>query len=142
MNPKAADGKLALAFNQRPAPNSGTAASQLTAIWLAIDIALRGVIGPQGVAALYSRSLGLTARCHPWMAVACGSQAAGMDLAVLESEMVQQPLAEARDSAATLLQVFEDLLASLIGSALAERLLRPVWDVTPGEAPVEEIEPS
>ena len=140
MNEKTPHCHLVPAFQRHVALDSAAAARHLTATWLAIDAALRGVIGPQGVAALYSRSVSLTARRRPWMAAACDNQVATLGLAALQSEMALQPLAEAQAAAAALLQVFEDLLCSLIGSALAERLLRPVWEVTGAEPPVEETE--
>ena len=44
-------------------------ADAIVAIWLEIDQALNPIIGHRGVAALYNRSLNLTAAAHPWLAV-------------------------------------------------------------------------
>jgi hypothetical protein len=39
---------------------------------------------------------------------------------------------------AALLQNFHELLVSLIGASLTERLLRPVWDIPPSGDAVQE----
>jgi hypothetical protein len=111
------------------------AAQLLVDIWASVDAALRGVIGPLGVAALLARSLRLTARHHPALAVACVHASMAPDLATLQASLAREPLPEALAASLALLQSFEELLAGLIGSALAERLLRPVWQHTPGDAP-------
>lgn len=111
------------------------AAQLLVDIWAAVDAALRGVIGPLGVAALLARSLRLAARHHPALTAACVHASMAPDLTTLQASLAREPLPEALAASQALLQSFEELLAGLIGSALAERLLRPVWQHPPGDAP-------
>ena len=92
----------------------------------AIDAALRPIIGERGVAALYSRSLYLTSPSHPWLAGMHEGVQTAMDLAALKSVLAQQSSDHAAAAGSALLQTFYDLLASLIGSSLTERLLHSV----------------
>jgi hypothetical protein len=58
------------------------------------------------------------------------------DFAGLRAALATQSSAEAADANAAVLQTFHDLLTSLIGASLTERLLRPVWgSLTGGDAP-------
>ncbi|MDP3874006.1 MAG: hypothetical protein Q8Q80_15215 [Methyloversatilis sp.] len=82
--------------------------------------------------ALLKRSLYLTRDTHPWLAPVCDA-AAGQDVLVsLRSALLLQAEAEAEAEAAhgALLGNFRDLLSTLIGASLTERLLRPVLDNT------------
>jgi len=92
----------------------------------AIDTALRPIIGERGVAALYRRSLYRAGPAHPWLAGVHEGVQAEMDLAALKSALAQQSSDHAAAGGSALLQTFYDLLASLIGSSLTERLLRSV----------------
>jgi hypothetical protein len=89
----------------------------------AIDAALRPIIGERGVAALYSRSLYLTSSAHPWLA---RMHEDVQDLAALKSTLAQQSTDDAAAGGSALLRTLYDVLASLIGSSLTERLLRSV----------------
>jgi hypothetical protein len=93
----------------------------------AIDAALSSIIGQGGVAALYRRSLHLSAPTYPWLASPSTSVPAVMDLPALQSVLIQQGSAAAAAGGGFLLHTFYELLASLIGSALTERLLCSVW---------------
>ena len=104
--------------------------------WAAVDAELRGVIGPLGVSALLARSLKLAARQHPLLAVAHAQAGIAPSMAALQPGLAQLPLDQAVAASQALLANFEELLVELIGSALAERLLRPVLlQHTPGDAP-------
>lgn len=98
-------------------------AQELVASWTRIDRALTPVLGARGVAALHSRSLHLASARHPWLAPLAMGAPDVMDLAALESTTTQQSPTAAADGGDALLQAFHDLLASLIGLPLAERLL-------------------
>ena len=52
---------------------------------------------------------------------------ATIDFAALKALLAKQTQAEAAAASGTLLQAFRDLLASLVGPVLTERLLRAVW---------------
>ena len=93
----------------------------------AIQAALAPIIGAGGVAALYRRSLFLTAAAHPWLADLNEDVQANLDPAAMKALMARQAGAEARAGGHALLQTFYQVLASLIGASLTERLLRSVW---------------
>jgi hypothetical protein len=110
--------------------------------WRKVASALSPIIGQRGVAALFQRSQHLTRSGHaclePVAAALAGPDAdsAPADpFALLQA--VLSPLASAEAGAAhvALLRTFCDLLTHLIGAALTERLLRPVWPAPDGVAP-------
>jgi hypothetical protein len=102
-------------------------ADAVVSIWQTIDAALRPILGQQGVATLYKRSLFLVGPTHAWLAVAHEGIEAAMDLAALRSVLARQDSTVAAAGGGDLLQTFYELLASLIGPSLTERLLHPVW---------------
>ena len=106
--------------------------------WRAIETALTPIIGSKGVAALYTRSLHLASSAHPWLAALRESEPTAIDLVALKSVAAQQTGALAADGANALLQTFYQLLGSLIGPSLTERLLRSVWADSPGGAPLQD----
>ena len=111
----------------RRAETAGQVANLLVSTWQAIDASLSPVIGHRGVAMLYKRSLYLTSAAYPWLMGTPEERRASMDLAVLESVFAQQSSTHAIAAGGAFLQTFHELLSSLIGLSLTERLLRPVW---------------
>jgi hypothetical protein len=99
----------------------------LVSIWEHIDAALSPIIGNRGVAALYHRSLFRVGPAHRWLGGVPAGALPAIDLAALRSTVAQQSSAEALDGTRALLQSFHQLLTSLIGASLTERLLRTVW---------------
>jgi hypothetical protein len=97
------------------------------AIWRDIDAALNPVIGHQGVAALYLRSLFLARRSRPWLASSDDGAQTSIDYAALESTFAKQSSSEAVAGGDLLFQTFHGLLTSLVGPSLTERLLRSAW---------------
>jgi hypothetical protein len=94
-------------------------------LWRDIAAALHSIIGRQGVAALYDRSISLTAKEYPWMGhLRAGSNP--LDLPGLQSVLAGQNSRDAAAGAGALLQTFYDVLVSLIGPALCEQLLLSV----------------
>lgn len=102
-------------------------AAVVVSAWTAVEVALRPIIGTGGVAALYERSLYLTRRNHPWLAAIPVSADAGMDLSALERLLEQQPATAAAAGGGAQLAAFYELLGSLIGPSLTERLLGSTW---------------
>jgi len=129
-----------------PVKDEGIDAAQvgdaMVATLQAIEAALAPIVGARGVAALYRRSLFLTAATHPWLAGLHEDVQATLDPAALKALMARQSGAEARAGGHALLQTLYQVLASLIGASLTERLLRSVWTdtfVTP--PPVQDTPP-
>lgn len=102
-------------------------AGAIAGIWQDIDQALHPIIGHRGVAALYNRSLHLTAATYPWLAIGVQGVPAAVDASALKAALVQQVAAEAAAGGVALFHSFRELLSSLVGAALTDRLLRSVW---------------
>ena len=88
---------------------------------------LAPVIGSKGVDILFSRSLHLTSAAFPWLP---NAKDHGSSLALLEDlkkHLVDHEAGVATAASCTLLVNFIELLASMIGEALTERLLAPAW---------------
>ena len=113
-------------------------ADAVVAIWREIDQALHPIIGHRGVAALYSRSLSLTAAAYPWLAIGQPAVAAAVDPSGLRAALVQQAADEAAAGGSALFQTFHELVASLVGALLTDRLLRPVWTHSSGASPAQD----
>jgi hypothetical protein len=107
-------------------PTAIQTADAAVSMWEEIAAALHSVIGRQGVAAMYDRSVALTTRSHPWIAGARGGAKSLVDLAPLQAIVAQQDHSTAAAGTAELLRTFYDVLVSLIGSALSDELLRTV----------------
>ncbi len=125
----------------RGAETAGHVAETMVSAWQGIDAALSPIIGQRGLALLYKRSLHITGRAHLWLAGLHEGSQASMDLAALEAVFAQRSSAEATAAGGVLLQTFHELLSSLIGAALTERLLRPVWDTFSSGPPAQESMP-
>jgi len=113
-------------------------AESIVAIWHEIDEVLHPIIGHRGVAALYNRSLHLTAARFPWLAAAHPGAAAAVDPSALKSALVRRDAAEAAAGGVALFQQFRELLASLVGTTLTDRLLHSVWARSTGASPAQD----
>lgn len=116
-------------------------AAAVVAVWHEIDAALAPIVGPRGVAALYQRSLHLARAAHPWLAGASAGLHDALDLAALDVVLARQDSASAAAASNALLQTFHDLLGSLVGASLTERLLRCVWANTSSGSPAQDATP-
>jgi hypothetical protein len=103
---------------------------------------LRPIIGQGGVLALLQRSAHVAAVHHPWLRADLGADGlAGVDAADIAAVLARQDAAQALACGSRLLDTFHDLLTSLIGASLTERLLRPVWGPPPISAPAQDMSP-
>ncbi|MDP9082564.1 MAG: hypothetical protein M3N50_02185 [Pseudomonadota bacterium] len=107
-------------------PDAVQIADATIAVWYDIATALTSVIGGHGVAALYDRSVTLTARTHPWLIPQRLSDDRSVNLDALQSVIARQTGEDAVAGANALLLTFLDVLTSLIGPALSEQLLSSV----------------
>ncbi len=119
-----------LAHRVRADAQPSQIANAIEAIWLELDAALAPIIGGRGVLALYKRSLYLTASAHPWLEGTHEGLQPTMDLARLKSVFALQSGADALAGGCDLFRTFHDLLDSMVGPSLTERLLRSVWALT------------
>ena len=113
-------------------------ADAIVAIWLEIEQALHPIIGHRGVAGLYNRSLHLTAVAYPWLAIDQPAVPAAVDPSGLRAALVQQTAAEAAVGGSALFQTFHEVLASLVGASLTDRLLRSLWSPSSPGLPAQD----
>jgi len=105
----------------------GRIAEAAVTMWHDLGDALSPIVGLSGVAALYKRSLYLARVSYPWLAAVHEGSAQPGDFSFLRTALTQQTSSTAADAHVALLQTFHNLLNSLIGESLTERLLLPVY---------------
>lgn len=135
--------QIVASLTHRVGPNAdiATVAEAIASILQAMDAALSPIIGQQGVAALYRRSLHLCVSKHSRLAGTYDSVQAFPDLTALKSVLVEQSEADALFFGEVLLTTFYELLTTLIGPSLTARLLRDVWEPTSSDTPSQENSP-
>ena len=121
--------------------DSAQVADAVVATWRDIEAAMSPIIGRRSVAVLYLRSVHLSNPDYPLLAGARDSAYADMDLDGLKAVLLQQTPAGAAHSGGMLLQMFYELLTSLVGLSLTEQLLRPVWARLPSGSPAQDHTP-
>ena len=107
--------------------SSRQVAEMVASAFRGIDRVLMQIIGQRGVAALYKRSVHLAGQDHPWLPRSREGIHTALDVTGLTTELALQPAAVAAAAGGLLLQIFCELLASLIGVPLSNQLLRTVW---------------
>jgi hypothetical protein len=112
------------------------AARAVLAVWRDVELALRPVVGPRGVVALFNRSAHLAAAAHPWLAQAGQDPASPLDLGALQALLLAHGAHQALVAGNRLLDELRGLLEHLIGHALTDRLLRTAWG-PPGSSPTQ-----
>lgn len=130
-----------LAARTRHQTGEGGIASCVVALCAEIGAALTPIIGPRGVSALYKRSLFLTAQAHPALLGLQENVQAEMDLSPLMTALTPLSDAEATLVGGALLIAFYELISSLVGPSLTERLLRSLWDRPLSDPPASEPTP-
>lgn len=135
--------QIVASLTHRVGPNADIAktAHAIISILQDIEAALTPVIGQQGVAALYRRSLHLCGSTHPRLTGPCDRVQAGQVLTALKSVLVEQSEADALFFGQMLLTIFYELLTTLIGPSLTARLLRGVWEPSLSDTPSQENSP-
>ncbi len=96
-----------------------------------ISLALTPIIGLHGVAALYKRSLFVCAArqaCLIDVPAKTISREDGLDLSPLRAALLVQDAHTVDVCSNDLLNTLNQLLTSLIGASLCERLLRSAWE--------------
>jgi hypothetical protein len=107
-------------------PDAIQIADGTIAVWSDIISALKSIIGREGVAALYDRSVALSARTYPWLEGSSTGNDHSVDLDGLRAVIAQQNTDDAAAGSNELLQTFYKVLVSLIGQALCEQMLASV----------------
>ena len=110
------------------APDARAVAAALLDTWQNMASRLEPVVGARGVDALFGRALHLAGNTFPWLAATGVRGNSATSLASLKTCFEGQKTSVAMDAACALLATFIELLASLIGESLTERLVGGVWD--------------
>jgi len=111
----------------------------MAALCQEINAALSPIVGARGVAALHSRSHHRCAAQQVWMAGLRDVPTVKADCEALVALLAQREPDEALIGGEAYLQTFHDLLGSLIGPSLTERLLRAVWPSTSSGTPAQDM---
>lgn len=117
-------------------------ADAIGALWTDIEAALQPIVGRRGVAALFTRTLHVASARYPWLAPlkASGDEATA-DLAQLTALFATQPPALCKDAGNAMFVSFRDLLVTLIGAPLSERLLHTAWSTSSSAASAQDPTP-
>lgn len=130
--------RATLAHRAGDSPDAGTVAEATISTWHQMVAQLAPVIGVRGVDVLFSRALHLASTSFPWLAFAEEQEVGAAQQASFKAQLEISETAVAAEASCTLLVTFTEQLATLIGSPLTERLLRPVW-ASPSPASDQEI---
>jgi hypothetical protein len=101
-------------------------AAESVARWRQIDIALTPIIGRRGIVAIYKKALNLTHVDFPWLATVSEDDVSFDNFVSLLAALEQQTSATIVAANLALHRAFNDLLVSLIGESLSERLLASI----------------
>ena len=127
---KTQSGRILVTLAQRAAAGADAAqiADAVVTTWTRIDTALAPIIGQGSVAVLLIRSLHLIEPAHPWLADMNQGVQTTADLEAFRAILALQDSETAAATGRALLQTFYELLASLVGLSLTERLLHSVCE--------------
>lgn len=98
-------------------------------LWEQIAIQIISIVGEGGFNSLYARSAFLTRATFPWLETGLTSPQAAQRFAGLKLSLDGQTPAQASAANRLLLITFTDILASLIGEQLTNRILRTAWRI-------------
>ena len=107
-------------------PGAIELAAESVARWRQIDIALTPIIGRRGIVAIYKKALNLTHVDFPWLVAVSKDDVSFDNFASLLAALEQQTSVTIVAANLALHRAFNDLLVSLIGESLSERLLASI----------------
>lgn len=116
-----------LARSAGDSPDASVIAEATLNTWRRMADRLAPVIGAHGVDALFSRSLHVTSKTFPWLAMAGNDGSNAALMTDLKARLAGQETTAAAEASHALLVNLTELLTTLIGASLTERLLTPVW---------------
>jgi hypothetical protein len=101
-------------------------AAESVARWRQIDVALTPIIGRRGIVAIYKKALNLTHVDFPWLATVSEDDTSFDNFVPLLAALEQQTSTTIVAANLALHRAFNNLLVSLIGESLSERLLASI----------------
>lgn len=102
-------------------------AQAFASTWQQIAGALEKVVGRRGVDVLLDRALYLTAKHHGWLQPPSDPGKEADPLPTLIAALEVQSTYESAQASSLLLENFTELLDTLIGESLTDRLLGAIW---------------
>jgi hypothetical protein len=108
-------------------PDANATSEATAATWRLVEAQLVPVIGTRGLDVLFRRALHQTTTAFPWLAASVDRGGSAGPLPSLMACLATQHTAAAAAAAEALLLTFTELLTTLIGESLTERLLAPAW---------------
>ena len=97
-------------------------------LWHDVELALQPVIGRRGVASLFERTLHLASNDFHWLpSPAPGDLGRAVETADLVQSLAMQSPEVAIDASNAMFTIFHQLICTLIGTRLCNRLLQSVW---------------
>lgn len=108
-------------------PDANAIAEATIEIWHQVADQLIPVIGAGGFDVLFNRSLHLTCTAFPWLTILGDKRDRTALLANIKARLAGGETNHAIEASYTLLVTFTELLSTLIGESLTQRLLNPVW---------------
>jgi hypothetical protein len=134
--------RLALRLNHNLPSDADASAvsSRIISLWQDIAASFSPIVGQRGFTALLRRVLSISHVQFPWLAAALTESPAD-ELQGLRGVLAGQSSTDATRANAAMLRNFLDLLASLIGTELTERLLRKALENHSSETVRQEESP-
>ena len=111
----------------RSVASADSGAQGRLALWRAVDLDVSAVIGQRGTAAVLRRALVVVRRTHGWMCEPSDDTDFDACVRSVSDAFASRPPDERASGQHALEQAFHELLASLVGAALAAQLLRAAW---------------
>jgi hypothetical protein len=107
-------------------PTEGAADAAIT-LWEHLAAQIISIVGEDGFNALYVRSIFLNQRTFPWLPTGSLPPQTDHPFADLKMSFEGRPPAQASEANSLLLVTLTDILASLIGEQLINRILSLAW---------------
>ncbi|MCX7256572.1 MAG: hypothetical protein NTZ64_07485 [Polaromonas sp.] len=108
-------------------------------LWGQLAPALISIIGKDGFQLLYARSVRLNCARYPWLDAAAVIADGHEFFTPLLTCLRSTDLVQARQASVALLNIFLNLLASLIGEALTTHLLHSAWRHETSDTPAKDF---
>ena len=131
--------RATLAHRAGDSPDASAVAEATIGTWHQVSARLAPVIGARGVDVLFRRALHLTSTAFPWLATAGEHGDGAGSIANFRARLETRETAAAAEASHALLVTFTELLATLIGSSLTERLLGSIWTPPPPASEQETV---
>lgn len=112
-----------LAQHAGESPDAGAIAEAVLTSWHEMTVQLKPLLGERGVNALFRRTLHLMRTSFPGFVIPEGEGDSAVLLANLKADLGARDASDAYETGLSLLATFTELLATLIGGSLTERLL-------------------